>query len=54
VGVDFHYGLTQNRRSVNFDTQLPDTRHRTDLMLGLKAGWILPLYKRDEKAMLFY
>lgn len=54
VGVDFHYGLTQNRRTVNFDTQMPDTRQRQDLLLGLKAGWILPLYKRDEKAMLFY
>lgn len=54
IGVDFHYGLTQNRRTVNFDTQMPDTRQRTDLLLGLKAGWILPLYKRDEKAMLFY
>lgn len=54
VGVDFHYGLTQNRRTVNFDTQMPDTRQRQDILLGLKAGWILPLYKRDEKAMLFY
>ena len=54
VGVDFHYGLTQNRRTVNFDTGLPDTRQRTDLLLGIKAGWILPLYQRAEKAMLFY
>lgn len=54
VGVDFHYALTQNRRTVNFDTQMADPRQRQDLLLGLKAGWILPLYKRDEKAMLFY
>jgi hypothetical protein len=54
IGVDFHYAITQNRRTVNFDTGLPDTQQRTDLMLGLKAGWILPLYQRAEKAMLFY
>jgi hypothetical protein len=54
LGLDLHVGFTQNRRSVNFNTQQRDDRQRTDLMVGIKAGWILPLYKRAEKAMLFY
>jgi len=54
VGFDFHQGFTQNRRTVNFNTGVPDTRNRLDLLVGLKAGWILPLYGRDSKEMLFY
>jgi hypothetical protein len=54
VGLDVHIGMTENRRTINYDTGLRDDRQRTDLMIGIKAGWILPLYKRAEKAMLFY
>lgn len=54
VGLDAHIGFTQNRRTINYDTGLRDGRQRTDFMIGIKAGWILPLYKRAEKAMLFY
>lgn len=54
VGVDFHQGFTQNRRSINFNTGVADTRNRLDMLVGLKAGWILPLYGRDSKEALFY
>jgi hypothetical protein len=54
VGLDVHIGLTENRRTINYDTGMRDGRQRTDLLIGIKAGWILPLYKRAEKAMLFY
>jgi len=54
VGLDVHIGFTENRRTINYDTGLRDDRQRTDLMIGIKGGWILPLYKRAEKAMLFY
>lgn len=54
IGLDVHVGFTQNRRTLNYDTGMRDDRQRTDLMTGIKAGWILPLYKRAEKALLFY
>jgi hypothetical protein len=54
IGLDWHVGLTQNRRTINYDSGLRDDRQRFDSMIGLKAGWILPLYKRSEKALLFY
>ncbi len=54
VGVDVHEGFTQNRRSVNYNTGLKDDRQRLDVLIGLKAGWILPLYHRAEKELSFY
>jgi len=54
VGLDFHQGFTQNRRTINFNTGMPDTRNRLDMLVGIKAGWILPLYGRDSKEILFY
>lgn len=54
VGFDFHQGFTQNRRTVNFNTGLADTRNRLDMLVGLKVGWILPLYGRESKEILFY
>ncbi len=54
IGFDFHQGFTQNRRTINFNTGEQDTRQRLDLLVGLKAGWILPLYGRESKEVLFY
>ncbi|MFN3528630.1 MAG: hypothetical protein ACK417_01740 [Bacteroidia bacterium] len=54
IGIDLHTGFTENRRTINYNTQSRDDRKRTDLMIGIRGGWILPLYKRAEKAMLFY
>lgn len=54
IGLDLHQGFTQNRRTLNYNTGMADTRQRLDLLIGLKAGWILPLYKRTEKALLYY
>ena len=46
VGVEFTEGFTKNRREYNFDTGLKDDRQRTDILIGFKAGWVFPLYKR--------
>jgi hypothetical protein len=46
VGVQFYEASTQSVRKLNYDTGLRDTKKRTDILSGLRAGWILPLYKR--------
>lgn len=53
--VSFHIGFectqawTQSRREYDFDKMSKDTKQRLDLLYGIKAGWIIPLYKRRLK-----
>lgn len=51
IGFEMIEGVTQNRRGYNYDTFRPDTDTKFDLMLGIKAGWIFPVYKRTGKAI---
>jgi hypothetical protein len=48
-------GFTKNRRTINFDQ--PDipvsTATRFDIQIGLKIGWMLPIYKRLPKDFYF-
>lgn len=45
-GFEFYQGFTQSVRKLNYDTGLPDTKKRLDLLYGFRFGWILPLYKK--------
>lgn len=51
AGFYANQGLTYNRRTVNFDQ--PDTPVSKDLRLelqyGFRAGWLIPIYKRQPK-----
>lgn len=53
LGIEAVQGFTQGRRSFNFDTRSSDTGERRDLMLGIKGGWIIPLYKKIPNAYYF-
>ncbi len=50
-GFYFQEGFTKNQRTLFFDT--PDipvsTKTRLDVQFGLRAGWIIPIYKRLPK-----
>lgn len=46
AGFDFTEAFTQNRRSFDYDDLRYDATKRTDILLGFKLGWILPLYKQ--------
>lgn len=46
TGLEFTEGFTQNRRAYNFDTGLHDSTKRTDIMIGVRFGWVFPIYKR--------
>jgi len=49
TGVEAFEGITKSVRKFNYDTGLPDTKSRLDILLGLRIGWILPLYSRTPK-----
>lgn len=53
-GFDFIQGFTQNRRSYNFDTMLKDETKRLDLLFGIKAGWMLPIYKKAPNKFYYH
>jgi len=53
VGFDYIYATTTNKRGYNFDSG-PDNKQRTDVLSGLKFGWILPLYKSVPDDFYYY
>lgn len=54
VGVEATYAGTRNRRSFNFDTRSADTRQYNDVLLGLRAGWIVPFYVGKSAREIYY
>ena len=54
LGLDYQIGFTKNRRSINFDTGLPDNQLRVDQLIGVKFLWTLPFYKRSENDYYFF
>lgn len=53
-GLDFIQSFTQNRRDFNFDTMSKDEKKRIDLLWGIKAGWMLPLYRKAPHKFYYY
>jgi hypothetical protein len=54
VGAEFTQAWTKNRRSMNFDTMIRDDKKRLDLLSGIKAGWIIPISKREPEEFYYY
>jgi len=54
VGVAFYEGFTQHRRTLNFDTGMPDPRQRFDVIGSIEIRWFFPVYKRQPKDFYFY
>jgi len=54
IGVEAWRGFTEPRRPVNFDTKLSETGVRKDVLLGIRAGWTLHLYKRMSDNFYYY
>jgi hypothetical protein len=46
AGIEYLRGYTRSRRSLNYDTRLPDNRLRNDLLIGIKAGVIFTINGR--------
>ena len=54
AGLEFYQGFTEGRRKWDYDLMRPDSGKRLDLLYGIRAGWILPLYKRTPDLYYFY
>lgn len=46
IALESTQAFTKNRRIFNFDTMEKDTHSRIDMLHGIRAGWIILLYKR--------
>lgn len=53
IGAIAELGLTQNRRAWDFDLEKKDTKKRTDLFVGVKLGWIIPVLMNKDNVDLF-
>ena len=54
VGLELIEGFTSSLREYDFDRMAPAEGNRFDMMIGLKAGWILPIYSRAPKDYYYY
>lgn len=52
AGIELIQGWTKGKR-YDFDLMKYDNASRHDLLYGLKAGWIIPLYKKGPKDFYF-
>lgn len=48
AGLEAFQGITKSRRSWDYDLMRADTRTRTDLLWGVRVGWVIPLYRRSK------
>jgi len=48
AGIELTEGFTKSVRKFNYDTQMPDTDRRFDLLLGAKVGFIIPIGKNER------
>ncbi len=53
-GFECMQGITQSRRSFDFDLMKQDTQKRLDILYGAKVAWILPLYKKAPQEFYTY
>jgi hypothetical protein len=44
IGATAELGFTQNRRAWNFDEERKDSKQRLDMFVGVKLGWIIPVF----------
>ncbi len=48
IGIESMQGFTQNKRIYNYDLKASDTSNRLDILWGLKAGWVIPLFSNTN------
>jgi hypothetical protein len=53
-GFEFIQAFTQNRRDYDFDTMMKDDKKRVDMLFGIRAGWMLPIYSKAPNKYYFY
>jgi len=54
VGFDFIEAFTKNRRSFNYNLDIPTDQDRLDIATGFKIGWILPFYINESSENVWF
>lgn len=54
AGIECTQGLTRSLRSWDFDLMRADTKQRLDLLWGIRAGWMIPIYRRPARDFYYY
>jgi len=49
AGFTFQEGFTTGLRGYQYDLMAPDNKRRIDVLIGIRLGWMLPLYKKAPK-----
>lgn len=44
LGFEGMQAITQGRRNIQFDLKIPYRENRLDLLWGIRAGWVVPIY----------
>ena len=47
-------GFTKSRRNYNFDDAIQVKESRTDILIGLRIGWILPIFRAAPEKFYLY
>ena len=53
-GFEFMQTFTKSQRSYDYDLMRADTQKRTDLLNGIRIGWILPLYRKTPQEFYYH
>lgn len=53
IGFDFLAGFTQGRRSFLYDVMRKDDKSRLDILMGIKVGWYIPIFRRKSEEYYF-
>lgn len=54
TGIEIFEGLGKGRRDIQFDTRMPATENRFDLLIGLRLAWTLPFYMNRNAEDIYY
>jgi hypothetical protein len=54
AGFDLTVGSTQSRRDYDFNLMGRDDTKRTDVLLGIRVGWILPVTTGVAPGTIYY
>jgi len=53
-GFEFTQSFTANRRSYDIPTRSAKKEKYVDLFFGIKIGWMIPFYKRNQQEYFYY
>lgn len=53
AGLNVAAGFTKGRRDYLFDVMRPDNAARIDLLMGIRIGWYIPIFKRKSEEIYF-